>query len=150
MKRRLTTILAADIVGFSRLTAADEEGTVTRLRQLRAGLIDRTIAAHGGRLFKSTGDGVLVEFGSVVDAARAAVAIQQGMAAAQPDLPPERRLVLRIGINLGDVVVEATASISPLASRASPRPAASASRAPPMTRCAARSSSRSPLPASIG
>jgi adenylate cyclase len=107
MQRRLTTILAADIAGFSRLTGADEEGTVARLRQLRAMVIDPAVAAHHGRLVKTTGDGALVEFGSVVDAVRAAVAIQEAVAAQESEMPPERRIALRIGINLGDVVVEA-------------------------------------------
>ncbi len=107
LPRRLTTILAADIAGFSRLTGADEEGTVVRWRALRATLVDPTIAAHHGRLFKTTGDGALVEFGSVVDAVRAAVAIQEGIAAHEQTTPAERRIALRIGITLGDVMVEA-------------------------------------------
>jgi adenylate cyclase len=84
----------------------DEEGTLARLRELRRELLEPQIAAHTGRLVKTTGDGLLVEFASVVDAVRCAVALQSGMARANRDLPQERRITFRIGINLGDVVVE--------------------------------------------
>src|SRR4051812_25600005 len=104
--RRLAAILAADVVGFSRMMGADEEGTLTRLKRLRAELIDPSIAEARGRIFKTTGDGLLVEFPSVVDAVQCAARIQAAMRPRAAAEPPERRLVIRIGINLGDVIVE--------------------------------------------
>src|ERR1700686_1891620 len=104
--RKLAAILAADVVGFSRLTGADEERTLARLRSLRSDLIDPTIAVHKGRVVKRTGDGALVEFRSVVDAVRCAVEVQNGMGERNAGLPPERRIEFRIGIHLGDVVEE--------------------------------------------
>jgi adenylate cyclase len=106
VKRRLAAILAADVAGYSRLTGADEEGTIARLRALRRELIDPTIDAHDGRIVKTTGDGMLIEFASVVDAVRCAVEVQRGIASRNSDLPPEKRIEFRVGINLGDVVVE--------------------------------------------
>lgn len=105
-QRRLTAILAADVVGFSRLTGADEERTLARLRALRSDLMDPTIAVHNGRMVKRTGDGAIVEFRSVVDAVRCAIEVQTAMVERNAGLPPERRIELRIGIHLGDVVVE--------------------------------------------
>ncbi len=104
--RRLTTILAADAAGYSRLVGADEEGTLGRLRAIRKDLIDPLIAAHRGRIVKTTGDGLLVEFASVVDAVRSAVEMQRAMADGNAGLAPDKRIEFRIGINLGDVVVE--------------------------------------------
>jgi len=104
--RRLTTILAADAAGYSRLVGADEEGTLERLRAIRKELIDPVIAAHRGRIVKTTGDGVLVEFASVVDAVRSAVEMQRAMADSNAGLAPDKRIEFRVGINLGDVVVE--------------------------------------------
>jgi TolB-like protein/class 3 adenylate cyclase len=104
--RKLAAILAADVAGYSRLTGADEEGTLARLGELRRELIDPAIAEHRGRIVKTTGDGLLVEFASVVDAVRCALALQRGLAARSVDLLPERRIAFRIGIHLGDVVVE--------------------------------------------
>src|SRR5215470_13231148 len=86
--------------------AADEEGTLGRLKALRAQLIDPAIAAHGGRIVKTTGDGLLLEFPSVVGAVRCAIAVQTAMAARDAALPPESRLAFRIGVNLGDIIVE--------------------------------------------
>jgi TolB-like protein/class 3 adenylate cyclase/Flp pilus assembly protein TadD len=106
MQRRLTTILAADVAGYSRLAAADEEGTVTRLRALRQELIDPVVAANGGRLVKTTGDGRLIEFGSVVDAVRCAIEAQRKIALRNADVAPDRRIEFRVGIHLGDVIVE--------------------------------------------
>src|SRR5262245_52167538 len=106
MERRLAAILAADVVGYSRLIGADEEGTLERLKAHRRELIDPAIAGHQGRIFKTTGDGVLVEFASPVKAVRCAMDVQQGMAARNADVPKEQRIELRIGINLGDVIVE--------------------------------------------
>ena len=104
--RRLTTIFAADAAGYSRLVGADEEGTLERLRAIRKELIDPVIAAHRGRIVKTTGDGVLVEFASVVDAVRSAVEMQRAMADSNAGLAPDKRIEFRVGINLGDVVVE--------------------------------------------
>jgi TolB-like protein/class 3 adenylate cyclase len=104
--RKLAAILAADVVGFSRLTGADEDRTLARLRALRSDLIDPTIAVHNGRVVKRTGDGALVEFRSVVDAVRCAIEVQNSMVERNAGLPPERRIEFRIGIHLGDVVEE--------------------------------------------
>jgi adenylate cyclase len=104
--RRLTTILAGDVAGYSRLAAADEEGTVSRLRALRQELIDPVIAANGGRTVKLMGDGRLIEFASVVDAVRCALDVQHGMTARNANVAPDRRIEFRIGIHLGDVIVE--------------------------------------------
>jgi TolB-like protein len=104
--RKLAAILAADVVGFSRLTSADEERTLARLRTLRSDLIDPTIAVHNGRVVKRTGDGSIVEFRSVVDAVRCAIEVQNGMVERNAGLPPERRIEFRVGIHLGDVVEE--------------------------------------------
>jgi adenylate cyclase len=104
--RKLVAILAADVVGFSRLTGADEDRTLARLRALRSDLIDPTIAIHRGRVVKRTGDGALVEFRSVVDAVRCAIEVQDGLVERNSGLPPERRIEFRIGIHLGDVVEE--------------------------------------------
>ncbi len=105
-KRKLAAILAADVVGFSRLAGADEDRTLARLRTLRSDLIDPTIAVHHGRVVKRMGDGVLVEFRSVVDAVRCAIEMQHGMVERNAGLPLERRIEFRVGIHLGDVVEE--------------------------------------------
>ena len=104
--RRLAAILAADVAGYSRLMGADEEGTLERLKALRRELLDPKIAEHQGRIVKTTGDGLLVEFASVVDAVRCAVAVQQAMAERNTGVAADSRIELRIGINLGDVIVE--------------------------------------------
>ena len=104
--RKLAAIVAADIVGFSRLAGSDEDRTLARLRALRSDLIDPTITVHHGRVVKRTGDGSLVEFRSVVDAVRCAIEVQNGMVERNAGLPPERRIEFRIGIHLGDVVEE--------------------------------------------
>ncbi len=95
--RRLAAILAADLVGYSRLMGADEEGTITRQKTHRSELIDPAIAEHDGRIVKTTGDGLLVEFPSVVDAVRCAVAIQRAMVEREADVPEERRIRYRVG-----------------------------------------------------
>src|SRR6476620_5053056 len=105
-QRKLVAILAADVVGFSRLTGADEDRTLARLRTLRSDLIDPTIAVHRGRVVKRTGDGAIVEFRSVVDAVRCAIEVQNAMIERNAGVPPERRIEFRIGIHLGDVVEE--------------------------------------------
>ena len=104
--RRLAAILAADVAGYSRLMGADEEGTLERLKALRRELLDPKIAEHHGRIVKTTGDGVLVEFASVVDAVRCAVEVQQAMPERNAGVAADSRIELRIGINLGDVIVE--------------------------------------------
>ena len=105
--RKIAAILVADVVGYSRLAGADEEGTLARLRALRSDLIDPAIATHRGRVVKRTGDGSLIEFRSVVDAVRCAIEVQSGMIERNAGVPPERRIEFRIGIHLGDVVEEA-------------------------------------------
>src|SRR5271169_1472913 len=104
--RRLAAILAADVAGYSRLMGADEEGTLERLKALRRELLDPKIAEHHGRIVKTTGDGLLVEFASVVDAVRCAGAVQQAMPERDTGVAADSRIELRIGINLGDVIVE--------------------------------------------
>jgi len=104
--RRLAAILAADVAGYSRLMGADEEGTHERLKAHLGELVNPKIAEHRGRIVKNTGDGLLAEFASVVDAVRCAVEVQRGMADREPDVPEERRISFRLGVNLGDVIVE--------------------------------------------
>src|SRR5271165_2718435 len=104
--RRLAAILAADVAGYSRLMGADEEGTHERLKAHRQQLIDPKIAEHHGRIVKTTGDGLLVEFASVVDAVRCAAEVQRGMIDREPEVADERQIRFRIGINLGDVIAE--------------------------------------------
>src|SRR5246500_78026 len=105
-ERRLAAVLAADMVGFSRLVALDETGTVARLKAHRIELIDPAIAKNRGRIIKTTGDGLLVEFHSVVDAVLCAAEVQRRMARRNADVSPARWMQFRIGINLGDVIVE--------------------------------------------
>ena len=104
--RRLAAILAADVAGYSRLIGADEEGTLNRLRSIRAEVIDPRITECRGRIVKTTGDGLLVEFASVVDALRCATEIQTAMAKGNAEIALEKRIEFRMGINMGDVVVE--------------------------------------------
>src|SRR5262245_48729809 len=104
--RRLTAILAADVAGYSRLMGTDEEGTHERLKAHLRELIEPKIAEHRGRIVKNTGDGFLAEFASVVDAVRCAAEIQRGMAERNTAIPASERIEFRIGINLGDVIVE--------------------------------------------
>jgi adenylate cyclase len=104
--RRLTAILAADVAGYSRLMGADEEGTHECLKAHLRELVEPKIAEHRGRIVKNTGDGLLAEFPSVVDAVRCAVEIQRGMVERNAATPPENRIEFRIGINLGDVYCE--------------------------------------------
>ena len=104
--RKIAAILAADVVGFSRMASADEDRTLARLRALRADVIDPIIASQNGRVFKRTGDGALVEFRSVVEAVRSAISVQNAMAERNVGTPEDQRIVFRIGIHLGDVVEE--------------------------------------------
>lgn len=106
VQRRLAAILAADVAGYSRLMGADEEGTLSALKAHRRELIDPAIAAQGGRIVKTTGDGALVEFSSVVDAVRCAVDIQRAMAQRNAAIPGDRRIVFRIGVNVGDIIID--------------------------------------------
>jgi len=106
VERRLAAILVMDVAGYSRLMGADEEGTLVALKAVRRGLIDLMIAAHNGRLFKTTGDGLLIEFSSVIDALRCASEVQRQMAKRNATLTPESRIEFRIGIHQGDIVVE--------------------------------------------
>src|SRR5271168_2440125 len=106
VERRLAAILAADVAGYSRLIEGNEEGTLRRLKALRAELVDPKIAGHRGRIVKTTGDGLLVEFASIVDAVRCAVDIQREMKSRYELAPAADPIVLRIGINLGDIIID--------------------------------------------
>jgi class 3 adenylate cyclase len=106
VQRRLAAILAADVVGYSRLMEQDETGTMAILRARRKEVLEPLVARHHGRIFKVAGDGVLIEFGSAVDAVECAVDLQHDMAVADGDSPDARRIMLRIGVNLGDVMIE--------------------------------------------
>jgi adenylate cyclase len=106
VERRLTAILAADVVGYSRLMGADEEGTLAALKAIRRELVDPRIVEHRGRIVKTTGDGLLVEFASVVDAVRCAVDVQREMAGRNTGVPAETRIDFRVGINLGDIIID--------------------------------------------
>ena len=106
VERRLAAILAADIAGYSRLMGADEEGTLERFKALRGELVDPKIGEHRGRIVKTTGDGILIEFPSVVEAVSCAVAVQQAMAERNAGTSQDRRIAFRIGVNLGDIIVE--------------------------------------------
>src|SRR5262249_37298365 len=106
MERRLTAILAADVVGYSRLMGADEAGTLTALKDIRSGVIETKISEHQGRIVKLTGDGVLAEFPSVVSAVACAVEMQRELRERATQMPIDRRIEFRIGVNLGDVIVE--------------------------------------------
>ena len=106
VERRLAAILAADVAGYSRLMGADEEGTLAALKAIRHELIDPKIAEHGGRLVKTTGDGALVEFASAVDAVRCAMQIQCAMSDSNAAIQEDRRIELRVGINVGDIIID--------------------------------------------
>ena len=106
VERRLTAILAADVAGYTRLTGADEEGTHAQLKAHRRDLVDPAINEHRGRIVKTTGDGMLVEFASVVDALRCAVEVQRGMVARNAEVAQEKRIEFRVGINVGDIIID--------------------------------------------
>ena len=106
VERRLTAILVADVAGYSRLMGTDEEGTLTQLKAHRRELVDPKIEEHRGRLVKTAGDGLLVEFVSVVDAVRCAVDVQRGMADRNAGVPDDKRIEFRIGINVGDIIID--------------------------------------------
>ena len=106
VERRLTAILAGDVAGYSRLMGADEEGTLKRLNAHRREFLEPKVAEHRGRIVKRSGDGVLIEFASAVDAGRCAVEIQRGMSERNRRAPPDKRIELRIGIHVGDIIIE--------------------------------------------
>jgi adenylate cyclase len=106
VERRLAAVLAADVAGYSRLMGLDEERTLANLKSFRKTLVDPSIAAHRGRIVKTTGDGVLVEFASAVDAARCAMEVQCGMAGQNADVPQDVKIEFRIGIHVGDIIVD--------------------------------------------
>ncbi len=106
VERRLAAILAADVAGYSPLIEADEVGTLSRLKGLRAEVIDPKIAGHRGRIVKTTGDGLLIEFPSVIEAVSCALAVQRGMVERNAEKPEGQRIIFRIGVNLGDIIVE--------------------------------------------
>src|SRR5437588_3080372 len=106
VERRLAAILAADVAGYSRLMGADEEGTLAQLKAHLRALFDPKIAEHRGRIVKTTGDGMLAEFASVVDAVRCAVEVQRGMAERNAEVPQEKRIEFRVGINVGDIIID--------------------------------------------
>ena len=105
VKRRLAAVLAADVAGYSRLMGSDEEGTLARLKAFRKSLVDPAIASHRGRIVKTTGDGMLVEFASVVDAVRCPVEVQR-VTQHDQDVPQNTRIELRIGIHVGDIIID--------------------------------------------
>ena len=106
VERRLAAILAADVVGYSRLMGSDEEGTLAALKAHRRAVVDPKITEHRGRIVKTTGDGMLVEFASVVDAVRCAVDIQRLMAERNTEIPQGRQIQFRIGLNVGDIIID--------------------------------------------
>ena len=106
VQRRLAAILAADVVGYSRLMGFDDVGTLAAMKAHRREVVDPAIAEHGGRIVKTTGDGILIEFSSVIEAVSCAVAVQQGMVERNAGTPEEKWITLRIGVNLGDIIVE--------------------------------------------
>jgi adenylate cyclase len=106
VERRLAAILAADVAGYSRLMGEDEEGTLAVLKAIRRELGDPKIKEHRGRIVKTTGDGLLVEFASVVDAVRFAVEVQRAMAQRNADMPADKRIEFRVGIHQGDIIID--------------------------------------------
>jgi len=144
VERRLAAIFAGDVAGYSRLMGLDEEGTLAALKGHRRAVVDPKIAEHRGRIVKTTGDGILVEFASVVDAVRCAVDIQRQMVERNAQVPPERRIQFRIGLNVGDIIIDDKDIFGDgvnIASRleALAEPGGSASAAPCEMRCAINS-----------
>ncbi len=139
--RKLAAILVADVAGFSRLNATDEERTVARLRGLRTDLIDPAISVHHGRVVKRTGDGILIEFRSVTDAVRCAIEVQNAMVERNALLAAEKRIEFRVGIHIGDVIEENDGDLMgdgvnmPLGSKALPSLVPPISRTTPIYRC---------------
>src|SRR5450631_4623516 len=106
VERRLAAVLAADVAGYSRLMGRDEEGTLAQLKSFRKSLVDPAISEHRGRIVKTTGDGMLAEFASAVDAARCAIEVQRGMAEQNTGVPQEPKIEFRIGIHLGEIIID--------------------------------------------
>ncbi len=106
MQRRLTTIVAADIAGYSRLIGQDEEGTLAEMRAIRVEIIDPNLSSFGGRIANTAGDSLLIEFPSAVEAVRCAIAVQEEVATRSKGLPEDQQILFRIGVNVGDVVAE--------------------------------------------
>ena len=151
MQRRLAAILAADVVGYSRLMGADEIGTLNSLKSHRRELVDCGISEHHGRIVKTTGDGMLVEFASVVDAVACAVKVQRSMVGRNADVPAERQIVFRIGINVGDIIIDGDDIFGDgvnIAWKRSANPAGYASRGRRTTRYGTSCRWRSPILAS--
>jgi adenylate cyclase len=105
-QRRLAAIVSADVVAYSRLMGEDEEGTLAALKQYRRTLVDPNITAHNGRIVKTTGDGLLLEFASVLDAVRCSVEIQRAMMEQTADIPDARKMQFRFGVNIGDIIID--------------------------------------------
>ena len=105
-QRRLAAIVSADVAGYSRLMGRDETGTLAALKALRREVVDPRIAKHNGRIVKTTGDGLLLEFASVVDAVRCVIEVQTAMAEKTADVPEDRRIAFRIGVNVGDIIID--------------------------------------------
>src|SRR5215216_732311 len=105
-QRRLAAIVSADVVGYSKLMGRDESGTLAALKAIRLEVVDAAIASHGGRIVKTTGDGLLLEFPSVVNAVRCGVEVQTAMADRSAEIAEDRRIAFRVGINVGDIIVE--------------------------------------------
>jgi len=106
VERRLAAVLAADVVGYSRLMGLDEEGTLARLKAARKAIVDPALASHRGRIVKTTGDGMLVEFASAVDAVRSSLEVQRSMAEQNAAVPLDQRIEFRIGIHVGDIIFD--------------------------------------------
>ena len=106
VERRLAAVLAADVAGYSRLMGANEEGTLAQLKAVRKAIVDPTLAKHRGRIVKTTGDGMLVEFASAVDAVRLSVEVQRGMTEQNAAVPQDQRIEFRIGIHVGDIIID--------------------------------------------
>ena len=111
-QRRLAAIVSADVAGYSRLMGHDESGTLAALKALRREIVDPRIAKHNGRIVKTTGDGLLLEFASVVDAVRCVIEVQAAVAAKVADVPEERRIAFRIGLHVGDIIVDGDGRLS--------------------------------------
>jgi adenylate cyclase len=150
VERRLAAILAADVAGYSRLIGADEEGTLESLKAHRRELIDPKIREHRGHIVKTTGDGMLAEFPSVVDAVRCAVEFQRGMIDRNAELPADQRIMFRVGINLGDIIADGR-DISGDGVNIAARLEALSEPSGICTResCAIRSATSSPIPSRI-
>ena len=106
MQRRLAAVLAADVAGYSRMMGTDEEGTLSQVKAIRKTIVDPKIGEHNGRIVKTTGDGMLVEFASAVDAVRCAADVQQKMAEHNKEIPPDKKIEFRIGVHSGDIIID--------------------------------------------